>query len=98
MREDKDCFHFNKHQYASTIFPDKADVSRSRACEREANQPSVGTSSTGHGLHLSARGKGLTGTQGGKSLEDGTERGEGGMTRSIFFWGRVEKWVGFKDT
>ena len=38
-------------------------------------------SATGHGLNLSARETGLTGTWSRESLEDGAERGEGGMQR-----------------
>ena len=58
------------------LFPDRADASR-RLGGRGREEPSVGTSATGHGLHLSARETGLTGTYSGESLEDGAERGEG---------------------
>ena len=40
----------------------RIDLSRSRGREREAEQPTVGTSATGHGLHLSTGGAVLAGT------------------------------------
>ena len=84
----------NKNTYPGIIFPDRADISRRRLGGRGREQPSVGTSATGHGLHLSARD---TGTQSGESLEDSAEHGEGGRHRErsmhasldqpkCFFW------------
>ena len=52
-------------------------------------QPSVGTSATGHGLHLAARTTGLTGTQNEGSLEDGAECSEGSMHREGSMHARV---------
>ena len=89
------------------IFPNRADASKRRLGGRGRERPSVGTSATGHGLHLSTRETGLTGTWSRESLEDGAEGGEGGMHRErsmhasldqakYFLGGRVEPWVGFK--
>ena len=61
MSECKGRFYFNKKAYPGIIFPDRADASRRRLGGRR-EQPSVGTSATGHGLHLSARETELTGT------------------------------------
>ena len=105
-----DHFYFNKNLHPGIIFPDSAIASRRRLGSRGREQPSVGTSATGHVLHLSARETGLTGLTGtwsGESLEDGAERSEVGMHRersmhasldqaAYFFGGRVEPWVGFK--
>ena len=63
------------------LLPDRAGVNRTRLEGGGRNQPSVGTSATGHGLRLSARATGLKRTQSGVSLEDDAERGEGGMRR-----------------
>ena len=81
MSEYKDRFYLNKKAYPGIIFPDRADASRRRLGGRGREQPSVGTSATGHGLHLSGRETGLTGTWSGERLEDGAERGEGGNHR-----------------
>ena len=62
MSECKDRFYLNKNIYPGIVFPDKADASRRRLGGRGKEQPSVGTSATGHGLHLTARETGLTGT------------------------------------
>ena len=98
----------NKKTYPGIIFPDREDASRRRPGGRGQEQPSVGTSATGHGLHLSARETGFIGTESGESLEDGAEPGEGGRHRErsmhasldqakINLLGRVKPWVGFKD-
>ena len=90
------------------MFPDRADASRRRLRGRGREQPSVGTSATGHVLHLSARETRLTGIWSGESLEGGARRGEGGRHRERsthagldqakhFFLGRMEPWIGFKD-
>ena len=71
----------NQKTHPGIIFPDRADASRRKLGGRGREQPSVGTSATGHGLQLSARKTGLTGTQNGESLEDGAKRGEGGRHR-----------------
>ena len=55
-------FLLNKKAYPGIIFPDRADASRRRLGGRGREQPSVGTSATGHGLHLSERETGLTRT------------------------------------
>ena len=59
--ECKDRSYLNKNAYPGIIFPDRADTSR-RLGGRGREQPSIGTSATGHGLHLPARETGLTGT------------------------------------
>ena len=75
----------------------------------DAKQPSVGTSATGHGLHLSVRATGLTGKYRGESVKDGAERGDGGMHREDrihasldhtkeTFRNRVVPWIGFNGT
>ena len=61
VSECKNRFYFNKNTYPGIIFPDRADASRGRLGGRGREQPSVGTSATGHGLHLSARETRLTG-------------------------------------
>ena len=58
----KDCLYLNKKTYAGIFFSDRADAGWRRLGGRVREQPSVGTSATGHGLHLSARETGLTGT------------------------------------
>ena len=99
--ECKDRFEFNVNTNAGILFPGGADLSRLRGCELEAEQTSVGTSATGHGLHLSARATGLTALK-------LAPRGEGGMHRSGSMhepppgqskvWGQSDiSWVGFKD-
>ena len=90
------------------IRPDRADLTRSRLRAGGREQPSVGTSATGHGLHGAERATGLTGTQNGGSLEDGAERIDGSMHREgsmhesrpeqqQTFLNRAVPWVGFKD-
>ena len=61
MSECKDRFYLNKNIYAGIIFADIVDACRRRLGGRGREQPSVGTSATGHGLHLSAREAGLPG-------------------------------------
>ena len=77
----KDRFIFKVKISSSFIRSDRADLTRSWLPARGREQPRVGTSATGHGLHLAARATGLTGTQNGGSLEDGAECSEGGMHR-----------------
>ena len=62
MSECKDRSYLNKKIYPGIIFADRADASRRRLEGRGRDQPCVGTSAAGHGLHLSARETGLTGT------------------------------------
>ena len=91
-------FTWDKKTYPGILFPDRANASRRRLACRGREQPSVGTSATGHGLHLSVRTTGLTGTEIGESLEDGAEGGEGGRHRersmhasldqAKYFWGQ----------
>ena len=99
MSECKDRFYLEQKDISRCYIPDRADASRRwRLGGRGREQPSVGTSATGHGLHLSARKTGLTGTWSGESLEDGAERGEDGRHRersmhasldqAFFCWGR----------
>ena len=52
----------NKKTYPGVIVPDKEDANRRRLGGRGREQLSLGTSATGHGLHLSALETGLTGT------------------------------------
>ena len=62
VSECKDRFYLNKKTCPVIILPERADAGRRRLGGRGREQPSVGTSATGHGLHLSAREMGLTGT------------------------------------
>ena len=62
VSECKDRFYLNKKTCLGIIFPNRADASRRRLGGRGREQPSVGTSTTEHGLHLSAWETGLTGT------------------------------------
>ena len=78
VRENKDRFDFNIRTDLGITPPDRADVNRMRLGGGRQRQLSVGTSATGHGLHLSARATGLKGTWSGESLEDDAERGVGG--------------------
>ena len=88
---------FKLKRQPGVIFADRADASGRRLGRRGREQLNVGTSATGHGLHLSARETGLTETYSGESLEDGADRGEGGRHRvrsmhasldqAKYFWG-----------
>ena len=49
VSECKDRFYLNKNTCPGIIFPDRADASRRRLGGRGREQPSVGTSATGHG-------------------------------------------------
>ena len=66
MSESKDRFYFNRKTYLGTILPDRANADRSRLEGRGREQPSVGTSDTGHGLNLFAWETRLKGTERGK--------------------------------
>ena len=61
MSECKDRLYLNKTMYPGIIFPDRADASRRRLGGRGREQPRVGTSATGHGLHASAQETGSKG-------------------------------------
>ena len=52
--------------YYGIIRPDRADLSGWKLRVGGREQPSVGTSATGHGLNIGARATGLTGTERGK--------------------------------
>ena len=91
MSECKDRFYLNKNTYPGIIFPDRADGSRLRLGGRDREQPSVDTSATGHGLLLSHRETGLTGTWSGESLEDGAEHGEGGRHRERSMYASLDQ-------
>ena len=104
--ENEDHFDFNMNKYLGSILPDRPDANRRKLGGAGQKQPSVRTSATGHGLHLSARATGLKGAKSGKSSEDEAERGEGSMhhpvsiqQETLAFVNRVihHGWVGFKD-
>ena len=54
VSECKDRLYSNKNTTPGIIITDRADASRRRLGSRGREQPSAGTSATGHGLHLSA--------------------------------------------
>ena len=62
MSECKDRLYLNKKTYHGVIFSDRVNASRRMLGGRGRKQPGFGTSATGHGLYLSARETGLTGT------------------------------------
>ena len=71
LRDDRtsekceDRFHVKINAQSGIIRPDRADLSRSRLRAGGRERPSVETSATGHGLHLSAGAAELTGTYSG---------------------------------
>ena len=81
MSECNDPFYLKKKTYPGIIFPDRADASKRRLGGRGREQPSVGMSTTRHGLRVSARETGLTKTYRGERLDNVAERGEGGRYR-----------------
>ena len=62
----KDRLHVKINIQSGIIRPDKADLSRWRSRAGGREHPSVGTSATGHGLHLAAGATGLTDIKRGK--------------------------------
>ena len=62
----KDRFHLQINIQSGIIRLDRADLSRPRLRAGGREQPSVGTSATGHGLHLAAGATGLTDIKRGK--------------------------------
>ena len=107
LSERKDRFHLNKNTYPGIIFPDKADASR-RTLEVEAGSSRV-LDRAPHGTAcISPRGRrGSQEHRTGKAwkMAPSAARVAGiastactrVSTRPIFFLGRVEPWVGFKD-
>ena len=65
-----------------------AGASRRRLRGRGREQTSVERGATRHGMHLSTRETGLTGTQSGQILEDGSE---GGMHRERSMHGSLDQ-------
>ena len=68
LRDNQACldvrtvFTYKIKLHPGILFPDRAGASKRTLGRRGREQPSVETIATGHGLHLSERETGLTGT------------------------------------